>query len=152
MVCITFSHTFWRFKMSKMKNFFYTLLISSSLPHNREEDENIITFPHACWNEIKHLCLTYNTSWEFEKALDHPMTMISVITARIIGRNFKPQPKFLNWNMLKNILKCDILHSIDKAIRSISRYDIKISNEIYFSNFWLHHLNVKSFIFYVIIF
>ena len=105
MVCITFSHTFWRFKMSKMKNFFYTLLISSSLPHNREEDENIITFPHACWNEIKHLCLTYNTSWEFEKALDHPMTMISVITARIIGRNFKPQPKFLNWNMLKKIFQ-----------------------------------------------
>ena len=42
----------------------------------------------------------------------------------------------------KNILKCDILHSIDKAIRSILRYDIKISNEIYFSNIWLNHLNV----------
>ena len=90
-------------KVQNVKNeeFFYTLLISSSLPHNREEDENIITFPHACWNEIKHLCLTYNTSWEFEKALDHPMTMISVITARIIGRNFNPQVEFLNWNMLK---------------------------------------------------
>ena len=41
----------------------------------------------------------------------------------------------------KNILKCDILDSIEKATRSILRYDIKISNEIYFSNIWLNHLN-----------
>ena len=70
--------------------------------------------------KLNIMCLTYNTSGGFEKALDHPMTMISVITARIIRRNFNPRPKIPELKYVeKNIPKCDILHSIDNAMRSI---------------------------------
>ena len=134
MVCITFSHTFWRFKMSKMKNFSIRS-ISSLLP-----PRGTLPFMHV---KMKlSICLTYNTSWWFLKRyLIIQWRWYQLLLHAILGGTLilKPQSKFQGWYILFwKLMKLQWWNFFVLSISSLNLY------EVLYTFCWEYRITIDS--------